>query len=431
MKNKIIVFLKNKKTELLNLFSLILLFGGLKFLVYLAPLSLSSLLNSDIVFGKFEYSFNLGQSLTGVFALGLASAYAYFVLKNKRFELKPLFHLHFVVLVFLLILCVLFSPSLIDNIYFGAIVTAIALADQIFISGVLKLSNNNNKSVIIDSFIYIVLTVIVLLMYMKMIDFSFRIWFSSILLSLLCTSIFYHSRKLNGLKNLKIKHFIELYSYAGLILISAPLLVLISVSTRLYLEWFLNFESVGIYSLYFRLASFSLIFYRITTILLYKNIFIDKHKELDYYYSLIIIGIFIINVILYFTLPLIFNSFNVFENFNFQENKVIIICCLFQVSFWINSALFESIIHRENLVKKFIILLLILLLILFFGLTLMDKLNFISITSIIYFNSFIIFLLFFGQLFLLSKKGIYYKKSLKAHLIIGSIFIPTILLIFQ
>lgn len=430
MKNNISSFISNNKKKLLNVLSLIIIFGGLKFLVFFAPLSLSSLLNSDIVFGKFEYSFNLGQSLTGIFALGLASAYAYFVLKNKRFELKPLFHLHFVLLVFLLILCLLFFPSLIDNLYFGAVVTAIALADQIFISGVLKLSNKNNQSVIIDSFIYIVLTVIVLLMYIKMIDFSFRIWFSSILLSLSCTSIFYHSRKLKGLKNLKIKHFLELYNYAGLILISAPLLVLITVSTRLYLEWFLNFESVGVYSLYFRLASFTLIFYRIITILLYKNIFIDKHKVLDYYYSLIIIGIFIINVVLYFSLPIIFNSFNVFENFNFQENKIIIICCLFQVSFWINSALFESIIHRENLVKKFIILLSILLLILIFGLTLMDKLNFISITSIIYFNTITVFLLFFAELFLLSKKGIYYNRSLKAHLIMGVFFIPIILFIY-
>ena len=106
MKNKIFSFISNKK-KMFNILSLIIIFGGLKFLVYFAPLSLSSLLNSDVVFGKFEYSFNLGQSLTGIFALGLASAYAYFVLKNKRFELKPLFHLHFIVLVFLLILFVL------------------------------------------------------------------------------------------------------------------------------------------------------------------------------------------------------------------------------------------------------------------------------------------------------------------------------------
>lgn len=429
MKNNFYLFILDKKKEISNIFSLILIFGGLKSLVYFAPLSLSSLLNSEITFGKFEYSFNLGQSLTGVFALGLASAYAYFVFRNNRLELKPIFHLHFILLISLLILCILISPSLIDNLYFGAIVTAIALADQIFISGVLKLSDKYNKSVIVDSFIYIILTFIVLLMYVKMIDFSFRIWFSSILVSLLCTSLFYHSRKLTGLKKLKLKHFLELYSFAGLILISAPLVVLISASTRLYLEWFINFESVGVYSLYFRLASFSLIFYRIITILLHKNIFIDKHKELDYYYSLIIIGIFIFNIALYFTLPLIFNSFNIFENFNFKGNKGIIICCLFQVSFWINSALFESIMHRENLVVKFIILLLILLSILFIGLTFMNKLNFTSIESIIWFNSFIIFLLFLGQLFIISKKGIYYKKSLIVHLVIGALFLPTIYLI--
>ena len=59
----------------------------------------------------------------------------------------------------------------------------------------------------------------------------------------------------------------------------------------------------------------------------------------------------------------------------------------------------------------------------------MDKLNLISIASIIYFNTFIVFLLFFGELFLLSKKGIYYNRSLRVHLTMGAIFIATIFII--
>ena len=112
MKNNIFSFLLIKREIIYQILSLILVFGLLKLLVYFAPLLLSVVLESEIKFGEFEYSFNLSQTLTGAFSMGLASAYAYFILKKNRLDLKPIFHLHFILLTALLCLIALVFPSL-------------------------------------------------------------------------------------------------------------------------------------------------------------------------------------------------------------------------------------------------------------------------------------------------------------------------------
>ena len=423
------IYISANKERIYQILSLILIFGFLKLLVYFGPLLLSIVLKSEINFGKFEYSLNLSQTLTGAFSMGLASAYAYFILKKNRLDLKPIFHLHFVVLTALLCLSVLILPSLLDNLYFGAIIIAVALADQILISGILKLSGQNNKSVIIDTGVYIILFVFVLLIYFKIIDFSFKLWFLLVLLSLVLTSLFYHLKNIKGFKLLISNQFFELYKYAGLILISGPLVVLLTVSTRLYIEWLIDFESVGVYSLYFRLSSFVLIIYRIATILLYRKIFIDEHVKLDKYYSRIISSLFILNILLFSSLPYISNNFLSRLGYDFTESKTLILYCLFQVTFWINTAVFEAVLQRENLVKQFIFILLLSGLILICGLALMNIYNFISLELIVWFNTFIIYFLFFGQQYILIKKEVYYRQSLIVHLVQGSLFIPTIFLI--
>ena len=78
---------------------------------------------------------------------------------------------------------------------------------------------------------------------------------------------------------------------------------------------------------------------------------------------------------------------------------------------------------------QFIFILLLSGLILICGLTLMNIYNFISHELIVWFNTLIIYFLFFGQQYILIKKDVYYRQSLIVHLVQGSLFIPTIFLI--
>ena len=297
MKNKILNLLTSGKLK--KLVSLLFVFGLLKSLVYFAPFALNKQLHSISTFGEFEYSLNVGQTLMSVFSMGFASAYAYFTLKRNEAKYIPIFHGHFLLITCSLLLVSIFNPKILTNLFFGSVIIAVALAEQLFLSSILKVKNKNNASVIVDTGVYIILTLVLVLNYFKIIPFSFELWFSSILLSLVVTSFIYHLPNINGIKHLTRKEFTEVYKYGLLIIISGPIVYMLTNNTRLFIDFFGTKEEIGIYSLLFRISSFSLIFYRIIGILLYKKFFIDNVQSLDIKYTLILGSVFGINLILF------------------------------------------------------------------------------------------------------------------------------------
>lgn len=429
MKSNIFNYFLDKKSLIKRIISLMFIMGLLKSLVYIAPLGVNEVLNSITEFGTFEYALNLGQTLMGVFSMGFAGAYAFFVLKKERENLKPIFHFHFIVLTTCLVFAVLISPALLGNIYFGASILGVAFADQLLLSSVLKLSGKNKTSVLLDTGVYIVMTLIVIAVYFDIFKFSLEIWFGSILSLLILNSLFNHSRQLGTRNKVTKKDILDLYKYGGLIVIAGPLLVLITSNTRLYIEYFSTFENVGMYSFYFRLSSFVLIFYRVLGILLYRKIFIDDHKTLDKYYSLIILGLFFLNLFLFLILPLILTGR--YEEFTLTivQYRWLFLLCFFQVTFWINSSLFEPILQRENKMKHFIVLLAGCVTLLFGSLYIFKQFNLISLLNIVWVNAFIIFLLFCGQQWILWRNNIIYKRSIMVHGTIGLFFLFTLFLI--
>lgn len=429
MKNKIFNFLNDRMALIKRIISLLFIMGLLKSLVYIAPLGVNEVLNSITEFGTFEYALNLGQTLMGVFSMGFAGAYAFFVLKQQRENLKPIFHLHFIVLTTGLFLAVIISPGLLGNIYFGAVILGVAFADQLLLSSVLKLSGKNKTSVLLDTGVYIVMTLIVIAVYFDIFKFSLEIWFGSILSLLIINGLFYHSRQLEHRKKVSKKDVFDLYKYGGLIVIAAPLLVLITSNTRLYIEYFSTFENVGMYSFYFRLSSFVLIFYRVLGILLFRKMFVDDHKTLDKYYSLIILGLFILNLFLFLMLPLILTGRYEQFTLTIDQYRWLFLLCFFQVTFWINSSLFEPILQRENKMKHFIVLLSGCLILLLGTLLILKQFNLISLLNIVWVNAFIIFLLFFGQQWILWQNKIFYKKTLTIHGVIGVLFLFTLFIV--
>lgn len=393
-----------------------LVFGSIKIISFLSPLFLKNLINSNILYGQFEYSLSLGQILASLICMGFSSTYAYFIVIQNKNALKPIFHLHFLIFISLCFVTAILYPKILDNLYFGAFVIAILLADQIFMSATLKLAERNNSSVLIDSLIYFNLAIILVLTKIEVINFNNKIWHQSILLLLIIIGVVYHLRNLDGIKNLKFKYFKELYGYAGLILISTPLLYMINSGTRIYIEWLLDFDKVGTYSYFFRIASFSLIFYRITTILLYKKIFTSEIKILDSYFQRLSIFLLSLNIVTYLFLKYGYSYLNFLPSLDLNEN--IILLCLFQINFWVNTALLESIIQRENKVKHFILLLLTVNILMIGSYYFMKYYEILTISKIISWNVAAIFLVFLGQIYIL-KRTAFFKKLLIIHSITG------------
>lgn len=410
------------KSTYKRVFSLIIIFIIFKSIGFISPLGLQEVINSNEIFGIFEYTLNIGQIITGLFVFGLVGTYGYFIIKNNENELKPLFHLHFLVIGSVIFLFAVFQPKLIGNIYFDSVVLGAAFANQIIISAILKSENQNNLSVIVDTGVYSIMFLFFLLCYSGVVEFSQVLWQLLLLLYLFITTFFYHFKRIKGIKKLKIKHYKKIYKFGVLILISAPLLVLLTSSSRIYIEHFLDYSYVGIYSFYFRLSTIILVIYRVFGILMFNKFFLEDYKKLDLYFSLIIIIIFIINFFVIIVLPFILDGrFNKWDSLGEDYSNLLLLCGI-QVSLWINSALLEPIIQRENQIKSYILILLLLLFSLIGALFLYDKIFITTIYSIIIINSILIYVFFIAQYILLSKKNIFFNKTLIVNIGLGFLY---------
>lgn len=414
------------KSRLFNVINLGLVFILIKSLAYVAPLGLERALSSDQQYGNFEYILNLGQIFISIFSVGLLGSYGYHVLKENEINAKPIFHFHFFVLIFLLLLVTLICPTLLTYPYFGAIIIGLGFADQILISGILKVEDRNKFSVVIDTMLYILLGIYVVIIFLNILHFDQVIWHIIVLIYLSISAIFYHLPRVKSIAFVHKKLYIRVYKYGLLVSIVGPLIILNTNSTRIFIEYFLNIADVGTYSFYFRISSLVIILYRIAGILLFKSFFLSKYDALDKRYSLITGGLFIINVLLFFVGPYFLSVFfPKLSDINPSEVQLYLFC-LFQVSFWIHTALFEPIFQRENMLIKFIVLLFFSVLTLVALFIFFNHFNWITLNNIVIVNCLIIFIMFYGQQFLFWRKKIFFPRTILVHSVIGLAFLISI-----
>lgn len=422
-------YFKNWKT-LVRIFQLAVVFGTFKVLAFLSPLGMSSIIDSVTVYGEFEYTINLGLILSSLVSAGLVGAYGFFILRSKLNDLKAIFHFHFLILTSVLIVTTLIFPELLSNNYFGGIILGVAFADQILVAAILKGSNKNILAVIVDTGVYIVMTILFFLVYFEIVQFTQGTWHLSILILIFLTAIIYHFPRISNLKRLQFKDVILVYRFGGLILITGPLLVLVASSTRLFIEHFVNLSDVAKYSIIFRISGLSLIIFRLAGIILFRSLYQSDHKVLDQRFSLLFTVLLIFNFGSFIILPRILDLYYLSFSNVLLGNWKLFLLCQFQVTFWMNISLFESAFHRENQLKKFILLLIVscgILVGLFFTLDLFDLL---TLNTIVVLNSLIIFLVFYGQQFILKRINIEYPKTRKIHTLTGVLFGISVFLIY-
>jgi O-antigen/teichoic acid export membrane protein len=413
-----------------RIIELVFIFGIFKSVVYISPLYLAKVLNSQTSFGQFEYLFNLGQLLTSFFSAGLVGSYGYFIIHKKNKFLLSIFHLHFVFLTICLLLVSLLHPDIMSNIFFGSVILGISFADQFLIAAILKGKGKNNLSVIIDSGVYLMITLVVLLIYFQIIDFKIQYWNYAILFYALLNVFIFHLPYCKQILLVDKKSVLLVYKFGIFVLISGPLLILLSNSTRLYIELFSNISEVGKYSVHFRFAAIGLIFSRFAGIILYQKMFILEHKQLDKWYSLLMILILCFNFISFFILPKIALLFDEnLSNLIYNDWKLYLLC-LFQVTFWINISFFESTFQRENNIKKFLIVLLITCTLLIVVLFLIHLLYNLTALDVLVINVSFLFFVFYLQQLILNGINIEYPKTMKVHSLTGILFAISLLFIY-
>jgi hypothetical protein len=156
--------------------------------------------------------------------------------------------------------------------------------------------------------------------------------------------------------------------------------------------------------------------------LIFKKLFISKHKDLDKIFSFLVLGIFFFNLFLFFFAPgLIYHINPAFSKYISGDSKLFLLC-FFQITFWINISLFESAFPRENKVKHFIVLLIFFAFLFITTLWIVNKAGYLNLELILIINNTILFLVFFGQQKILKDINIRYTLTTNLHSLIGVVY---------
>ena len=281
-----------------------LIFGLSKFCVFLGPLLLANQLSIK-EYGLVEYTLALGSIIAIFFNSGVSASYPYFILRRKLNSFKPYFLLHPLMVSLIAVLAgILFITGILDSRYFLGLLIGAVTANQILVSTKQKSHERGNMAVLVESGVFILLTVIALLMMsgvLKDITWFYGSVFAYYLIFLAHSAISLKELKVGPSTLMRYKKIIQ---YGLPIVFSSVAVVLFSTSGRIIVEWFLEIDKVGIYAFYFRIASVVIVIYQIINVLFFKKIYTYPFRILDKYFSKFFIGILTVGLIFYFFIQL-------------------------------------------------------------------------------------------------------------------------------
>lgn len=410
------------KNRILFFFS----FSLSKGIVFLVPLFLADLLSKED-FGILEYALaGVGMLVNSIIDLGASGSYPYFVLKQKNKNIAKGFILHGLWLnVFFTINQILYFSGFYHIEIYMAFNISYVIANQLFYASQLKTHEKINKSVILNSGIYIVLLFFILgsIANLILIDIKTISWgvFSY------ATFIFLYNlyRFIKVDKEGILNAYLTILKFSIHILISSILLFTITVSGRILTEYFFDFAEVAVYGFYFRLAAVTVMIYQVVVIMFFKKIYTSKPVILDMYFTYFFIFLFVISIFLDFLAPYTVPYFSDFYETTYQENKNLFKILIFQMIMWISTGLVSNIIDREKLAKnnnfRLLVLLSVGIILLFY---IGDTLSIEKLTFFIYCFFFMTALIQYYSLF---KKNLLFKKSI---ITIILIYISSIIYIY-
>lgn len=396
-----------------------LVFSIAKATVYFVPLLLADLL-SKTDFGILEYALaGLGMIVNTVINLGVPGAYPYFILRLKDYDVQTAFKLHPIILIFpFLINQILFLSGVLNINFYLAFNMSYIIANQVFYSTQLKSHEKPVFAVILDSGIYLALLLFFLFSKLGITDSSIKI--INVFVFVYCLvyvayGIFNYRKSKADISLTKYKKILKFSIH---LLISTFLIFFITTSGRILVELFFDYEDVGVYAFYFRLAAIVVMIHQIVNITFFKKMYTLNPKILDKYYSLFLSFLAILSILIFFISPYIVPIFSNYFDETYLNNKNLYFLLSLQMIMWIATALNSNIIDRENLAAKnnikFLCLVIVSVIVFYL---LKDKM---SLTLLVYIHFTIIFVACLIQYFSLSRKQIYFFKS---SMVLSCIFI--------
>lgn len=349
--------LKQKEKKKLHVFRLLLfalIFGVVKLSGFSSALLLSSICSlSD--YGKFEYALAAGLILAIPLNIGLQGAYPYFNLRLKKKGFRSIFYFHSIAIcsffLVVLILDLAFFQALNEK-HRIAVLLGVIFSMQILLSSILKSHGSMFRAVVMDGGVFLAINCLILYGVFFQQAFSFNdlqwvLW--SYALCLYLVNVFWWRRFKADFS--KIKYMVAI-RYGRHLVLSSFLIILFTGSARIFIEFFIDMETVGYYAFYLRFATITIMIQQVFLIAFFRKVYQSSPDILDGYFAPFLLVILMISLLLWIIIPILLSDhLQLLRNTIVQFRSLYFILC-FHTLAWACLAFNENIIHRENLTSK-------------------------------------------------------------------------------
>lgn len=402
----------------------IVFFALSKGVAFLAPIFFLKFVSLED-YGIVEFSYAFGSVTAVIASLGLAGAYPYFILKREEPEKRQAFLLYGVpVLILSVFVCILRWCGVLNAQVSMILLFTLIFALQRVYSAMLKSEGKGYLGVLVDGGYYFILTAVILLVWAFHLTQAVLLLEGMMQVYLLGLGGFYLWQFIR-VRTKSVSAIIhedcgEILRFSSHMIISGIVIYWLTSSARIYIKYFLGYEQVGVYSLYYRFAGIAVIIYLFLYIAFFQKLYMAESRKMDIYYLAVMALVFCGCVICFLFAPLLNRFF--FDEANMENSKLFLLL-IFQMPLWIGISLCEGVVGRENMVRQMNIR--IGALVLIFPIVLFLIRNYLSLELFALVNG-ISFTLAFGvQIWLLRKKGIMLRKCawFALALVIGSFII--------
>jgi len=419
---KIEDLLPQLKAQLVKLSGFSLVFTFVKLNAFTAALFLSNFVANTADYGLFEYALSIGLIAAIPLNFGLQGAYPFFNLKQQREGFKSIFYFHALLVSGLLFFFFVFNkwayPLVPEKIAFALLIGGI-IAMQVMLSAILKSHETIFPAVFLDGGLFLVLNLYNLWLYISgdTLDFAVLEWVFGLYLLFLFGL---HSYRFWLAKSdFSWQRYGIALQFGRNLLVSSFLIICLTGSARILIEYFLGMEQVGIYAFYFRFAAAVVMIHQVVNIVFFKKMYESLPATLDKYFSMFLLFILVAGGILLFVVPIVFKgSLSLLDDTWLAYHKLYIILS-FQMIFWICMALNENILYREQLSSKMNSWFAGLLLLMTGGIWWLDQLGQLDIFNLTLINSICLIAACEVQFLLLRQKQLSFTKTRLLNLSFG------------
>ncbi len=404
------------KAQLGRLSWFTVLFGFVKLNAFTAALFLSNFVSNVAEFGLFEYALSVGLMAAIPFNFGLQGAYPYFNLKLRLTGFRALFHLHALLLgggILVVLVLDYFVVDIVPAKLLLALIIGGIVAQQVMFSAILKSHEILVRAVLFDGGLFLVLNGYNLFLWLSGAPFQLAVLEGLFAAYFVALTLLHLRRFVLTSWDFSWKAYRTALGFGRHLVVSAFLIICLSGSARIFIEWFLGLEEVGYYGFYFRFAAVTVLVHQVVNIVFFKKMYEAAPRTLDRFFALFLGGILVLGLCMWQLTPLLLTDALQLLRNSHQSYNLLYFTLTFQMLFWIAMALNENIVYRENLSRRMnggFLALTLGMTLSFWVLHLVGWLDVFSLTAV---NMFVIFLACELQFRLLAKKNIHFPTTRK------------------